>query len=75
MTARPEAWPPLKGYDAAGEGTQVTDGAGNVTRYPFDALGRQTATVNPDGTSGTVTYDPSGSVRAETQPVSDSSGA
>ena len=48
------------GYDAAGETTQVTDGAGNLTRFCFDALGRQTATVNPDGTSSTVTYDPAG---------------
>jgi RHS repeat-associated protein len=48
------------GYDAAGETTQVTDGAGNLTKYSFDALGRQTATTNPDGTSDTVTYDQAG---------------
>ncbi len=28
------------GYDAAGETTQVTDGAGNLTRYSFDPLGQ-----------------------------------
>ncbi|HEY7814119.1 MAG TPA: LamG-like jellyroll fold domain-containing protein, partial [Nakamurella sp.] len=48
------------GYNAAGETTQVTDGAGNTARFSFDALGRQTATVNPDGTSDTVTYDAAG---------------
>ena len=53
------------GYDAAGEATQVTDGAGNTTRFSFDALGRQTATVNPDGTSATVTYDPAGNQLAQ----------
>jgi RHS repeat-associated protein len=53
------------GYDAAGETTQVTDGAGNITRFSFDPLGRQTAAVNPDGTSATVTYDPAGNQVAQ----------
>ncbi|HEX4702952.1 MAG TPA: hypothetical protein VH352_12540, partial [Pseudonocardiaceae bacterium] len=53
------------GYDAAGETTQVTDGAGNTTRSSYDALGRQTATINPDGTSATVTYDPAGNKVAQ----------
>ena len=53
------------GYDAAGEATQVTDGAGNTARYSFDALGRPTATVNPDGTSATITYDPAGNQLAQ----------
>ena len=53
------------GYDAAGENTQVTDGAGNVTTYDFDALGRQTKTVNPDQTANTVTYDPAGNKVAQ----------
>ena len=53
------------GYDAAGETTQVTDGAGNTTRYSFDALGRPTATVYPDGTSDTVSYDPAGNKVAQ----------
>ena len=53
------------GYDAAGENTQLTDGAGNVTTYAFDALGRQVKTVNPDQTADTVTYDPAGNKVAE----------
>ena len=53
------------GYDAAGENTQVTDGAGNVTTNDFDALGRQVKTVNPDQTADTVTYDPAGNKLAE----------
>ena len=53
------------GYDAAGEATQVTDGAGNTTRYSFDALGRPAATVYPDGTSTTVSYDPAGNKVAQ----------
>ncbi|HEX5495264.1 MAG TPA: LamG-like jellyroll fold domain-containing protein [Mycobacteriales bacterium] len=48
------------GYDALGETTSVTDGAGNTTSHAFDALGRQVSTHNPDGTSQTVTYDPVG---------------
>ncbi|HET6503257.1 MAG TPA: LamG-like jellyroll fold domain-containing protein [Amycolatopsis sp.] len=53
------------GYDAAGETTQVTDGAGNVTHYSFDALGRQTAMRNADDTSQTATYDPAGNQVAQ----------
>jgi RHS repeat-associated protein len=52
-------------YDAAGETTQVTDGAGNVTGSSYDALGRVTAISNPDGTSQTVSYDPAGNQVAQ----------
>jgi RHS repeat-associated protein len=61
------------GYDAAGETTQVTDGAGNTTRFSYDALGRPVATVNPDGTATTVSYDPAGNKVAESS--LDASGA
>ena len=54
------------GYDAAGETTSVTDGAGNATGSTFDALGRQVRTLNPDGTSQTVAYDPVGNPLTKT---------
>ncbi|HKT00126.1 MAG TPA: LamG-like jellyroll fold domain-containing protein [Rugosimonospora sp.] len=47
------------GYNALGETTAVTDGAGNTTGYRYDFLGRRTAVVAPDATSTTVTYDQS----------------
>jgi RHS repeat-associated protein len=53
-------------YNAAGEATQSTDGAGNVTSYAYDALGRKVSTTNPDKTVDTVTYDPAGNVTAQT---------
>lgn len=54
------------GYDAAGETTSVTDGAGNTTGYAFDALGRQVRTTDPDQTAQTVAYDPVGNTVAQT---------
>lgn len=53
------------GYNAAGETTQIIDGAGDTTRYSYDALGRQVNTVSPDGTSTAVTYDPAGNQLAK----------
>ena len=52
-------------YNAAGEVTQSTDGAGNATTYNYDVLGRQVQTTNPDGTYDTVTYDPAGNKVAQ----------
>ncbi|HUN30603.1 MAG TPA: LamG-like jellyroll fold domain-containing protein [Trebonia sp.] len=62
------------GYDAVGEETRVTDGAGNTTSYSYDALGRQTGTTNPDGTSDTVTYDPAGNKVSESSLSAPGSG-
>ncbi|MGW3983876.1 LamG-like jellyroll fold domain-containing protein [Streptomyces mirabilis] len=45
------------GYDAVGESTQVTDGAGNTTRTAYDGQGRKTTVTLPDNTQNTVTYD------------------
>jgi RHS repeat-associated protein len=63
--ATPDGEATSYGYNAAGETTQVTDGAGNTTHYSYDALGRTTDTVNPDGTSATVGYDPAGNEVAQ----------
>ncbi|MFD6712919.1 LamG-like jellyroll fold domain-containing protein [Micromonospora chalcea] len=44
-------------YNAAGESITQTDGAGKVTRYDYDSLGRSVRTTLPDGTYDTVGYD------------------
>jgi len=44
-------------YNSANKPTQVTDPAGNVTRYSYDAQARLVATIYPDGTTETVSYD------------------
>ncbi|WP_410814556.1 LamG-like jellyroll fold domain-containing protein [Micromonospora sp. 067-2] len=44
-------------YNAVGDPLTVTDGANNVSRYEYDAEGRTTKTIRPDGSYATVTYD------------------
>ena len=60
-------------YDAAGEKTAVTDGAGNTTSYSYDSLGRQTKVTYPDGTATATGYDAAGNVSLD-QASLDASG-
>jgi RHS repeat-associated protein len=43
--------------NSVGETTSVTDGVGNITQYQYDLAGRQVATILPDGSRQTTTYD------------------
>ncbi|MEV4659073.1 LamG-like jellyroll fold domain-containing protein [Micromonospora sp. NPDC049301] len=44
-------------YNVLGDPLTVTDGANNVSRYEYDAEGRTTKTIRPDGSYASVTYD------------------
>jgi RHS repeat-associated protein len=46
----------------------VTDPLGGVTRYAYDALGRQTAETNPNGETTSYAYDALGRVLSVTDP-------
>ncbi|MGW2696099.1 LamG-like jellyroll fold domain-containing protein [Streptomyces sp. NPDC001296] len=56
-TTTPDGVTTTYGYDAVGEPTQVTDGAGNTTHTSYDGQGRKTTVTLPDQTQNTVTYD------------------
>jgi RHS repeat-associated protein len=53
-------------YDAAGSRIATTDPDGHTTRFVYDALGRPTDTIYPDGTSAGARYDALGEVVART---------
>ncbi|MEO6689411.1 MAG: RHS repeat-associated core domain-containing protein [Dokdonella sp.] len=42
-----------------------TDSLGRITKYTYDALGRNTQTTYPDGGTESVAYDPNGNVSKE----------
>lgn len=44
-------------YDVLGEMTELTDSAGQVTKFVYNMDGEVTKTIDPDGTSSTVEYD------------------
>ncbi|WP_226962683.1 MULTISPECIES: LamG-like jellyroll fold domain-containing protein [unclassified Streptomyces] len=44
-------------YDVLGEMTELTDSAGQVTKFVYNMDGEVTKTIEPDGTSSTVEYD------------------
>ena len=47
-------------YNAVGEKTSSTDGAGNTASYAYNLDGDLTKTTLPDGTATTATYDLAG---------------
>jgi YD repeat-containing protein len=49
--ASPTAHRSVSIYDADGNPTSQTDGAGNTTTSTFDAAGQLTKTTRPDGTT------------------------
>ena len=59
-------------YNAVGEKTSSTDGAGNTTDYAYNLDGDLDKTTLPDGTATTATYDLAG--RETGQADLDSSG-
>ena len=52
-------------YDLAGNLTQVTDAAGNVTTLGYDLLGRKTTMTDPDMGAWTYQYDGVGNLTAQ----------
>ena len=56
----------LMSYDAAGNLKTVRQANGEVTRMHYDALGRQTSILYPDGFSESWTYDNAGKVLTST---------
>jgi RHS repeat-associated protein len=57
-TTSPDGAVSRYGYDNLGEQTSVTDAAGNTTKQNYTFLGDKQTTTLPDGTSSTVSYDP-----------------
>ncbi|GIH20533.1 RHS repeat-associated core domain-containing protein [Rugosimonospora africana] len=53
-------------YNARGQVETVTDPAGNVWRYHYDARGRQIRTDDPDAGTTTYTYTDDNNMRTET---------
>jgi RHS repeat-associated protein len=47
-------------YDPVGNKLSVTDRSGNVTKYTYDKLNRQTVATDPLGQTVSTTYDPLG---------------
>ncbi|WP_432124124.1 DNRLRE domain-containing protein [Streptomyces sp. C10-9-1] len=63
-----------RAYTAAGDPARVTDPAGVVTEYTYDALGRElsstvTSDAHPDGVTGTTAYDGESRVVKATSPA------
>jgi len=52
-------------YDLAGNLTQVTDAAGNITTLSYDLLGRKTSMTDPDMGTWTYQYDGVGNLTAQ----------
>jgi YD repeat-containing protein len=50
------------GYNTVGSMTNLTDTKGNVTRWTYDLLGRQTAKIYADNSGDTFSYDPVGNL-------------
>ncbi len=57
-------------YDAAGDVTAALDAAGNETQYLYDALNRQTVTIDANSHRTTMLYDQAGNVTSVTDPLS-----
>jgi len=75
----PDGTATATGYDEAGDVTSTTslDASGNTlatTSAAFDGEGDQLSATDAAGNSTTFTYDPTGLVTQETQPVSATSG-
>jgi len=75
----PDSTSQVTGYDAVGDATSVKqmDASGHTlttTSATFDGEGDQLSSTDPRGDATTFTYDPTGLVSQEVQPVSASSG-